>query len=307
MQLLRHVLLLSATAVASGCMVESGSVMDGADDPGDGDGDGDGGGGADAGATGDSPDGGGGGAAAVSMARVVVQSQVEPYRGNQPDLPGDSAVEMVQQALADKGFNVTADGWFGNETAAGYSDWQKSLGYSGLAANGIPGPTSLAMLGEGRFEVEDLIQIGPHTTFTGRTVNQRTRDMLAEAQAILGFDIVLSQGSYNAGGVDASAGTHDGGGAIDVSVSALSTTQRWQTVKALRTVGFAAWLRTPDQGDWPYHIHGIAVGDTDLPTSARNQVADYYVGKNGLASHAADNTPAEYRVPFTWWEQHTGN
>ena len=306
MQRLRHVLLLSATAVAFGCSVESGVPTGDSDDPGDGDGGG--GGGADAGASGDSPDaGGGGGAAAVSMARVVVQSQVEPYRGDQPDLAGDVAVEAVQQALADKGFNVTADGWFGNETATSYSNWQKSLGYSGLAANGIPGPTSLATLGEGRFEVEDLIQIGPHTTFSGKTVNQRTRDMLAEAQTILGFNIVLSQGSYNAGGVDASAGTHDGGGAIDVSVSALSTTQRWQTVKALRTVGFAAWLRTPDQGDWPYHIHGIAVGDTDLPISARNQVADYYVGKNGLASHAADNTPADYRVPFTWWEAHTGN
>jgi len=46
--------------------------------------------------------------------------------------------------------------------------------------------------------------------------------------------------------------------------------------------------------------HAIAIGDTDLSIAARNQVADYSVGRNGLAWHAADNTPGAYRVPFTW-------
>ena len=240
----------------------------------------------------------------IRMDRLVVQSQVEPFRGNQPSLPGDFAVERVQAALLDEGFAVTVDGWFGNETANRYADWQKQLGYSGLGANGIPGPASLAALGEDRFEITKKIIVGPHTTFSGKTVNQRTKAMLQEAQDLLGFNIVITQGSYNAGGVSQSAGTHDGGGAIDISVSNLTTTQRWKTVKALRTVGFAAWLRTPSQGNWPYHIHAIAIGDTDLSISARNQVADYFVGKNGLASHAADNTPAAYQVPFTWWEEY---
>lgn len=239
----------------------------------------------------------------VSMSLVVLQSQVEPFRGNQPELPGDAPVMLVQEALAAQGFTVTADGWFGNETAGAYSDWQGRLGYTGLAANGIPGPTSLAMLGEGRYTVEDEIRIGAHVTRNGSTVNQRTFDMLEAADAMVAHDIVLSQGSYNAGGVAASAGTHDGGGAVDISVSALSTEQRWQTVQALRTVGFAAWLRNPSQGPWPYHIHAIAIGDTDLSSGARDQVADYFVGKNGLASHVADDTPDAYRAPFTWWEQ----
>ena len=297
MQPLRHARLLAAASVIGvfGCTADTGSPID---EPGQGDGSG----GSDPGTSDDPPDG-----SPVSMDRLVVQSQVEPFRGDQPDLPGDVAVETVQRALGEEGFDVAVDGWFGSETAVVYADWQKSLGYSGLAANGIPGPASLAALGEGRFEVGDEIQIGSHTTFSGRTVNQRTHDMLVEAESILGYDIVLSQGSYNAGGVDASAGTHDGGGAADISVSALSTTERWETVKALRTVGFAAWLRSPDQGPWPYHIHAIAIGDTDLSIGARDQVADYYTGKNGLASHAADNTPDAYRSPFTWWEKYTAN
>jgi hypothetical protein len=240
------------------------------------------------------------------MDKLVLQSQVEPFRGDQPNLPGDADVELVQKALIAKGISVTADGWYGNGTATAYSKWQTSLGYSGLSANGIPGPTSLTKLGANRFSVTHPVNVGARTTYTGKTVNQRTRDMLAAADALVAHSIVLSQGSYNAGGVAASAGTHDGGGAIDVSVSALSTTQRWQTVKALRTVGFAAWLRSPDQGDWPYHIHAIAIGDTDVSVGARDQVADYYVGKNGLASHAADNTPTAYRAPFTWWEKYKG-
>ena len=243
----------------------------------------------------------------IAMDHLVLQAQVEPFRGDQPALPGDFAVEQVQMALVAEGFNATVDGWFGNETASIYAAWQEQLGFTGLDANGIPGPSSLAALGVDRFEIQRPISIGPKTTHSGKTVNQRTYDMIVAADALLDHSIVISQGSYNAGGVPASAGTHDGGGAVDVSVSSLTTSQRWKTVKAMRTVGFAVWLRNPNQGNWPYHIHAIAIGDTDLSVGARNQVADYYVGKNGLASHADDDTPAEYQVPFTWWEEYSGS
>jgi hypothetical protein len=242
----------------------------------------------------------------VVMDELVVQSQVEPFRGDQPTLAGDLSVELVQAALAEEGFTITVDGWFGNDTADTYSSWQTQLGYSGIGANGIPGPSSLAELGIDRFLIEQEILVGGQTSHSGKTINQRTKDMVAAAEALFGQGITVTQGSYNAGGVSASAGTHDGGGTIDVSVLSLNETQRWELIKALRTVGFAAWLRTPSQGNWPYHIHAVAVGDTDMSQSARNQVADYYVGLNGLASHAADNTPAAYQVPFTWWEEYQG-
>jgi peptidoglycan hydrolase-like protein with peptidoglycan-binding domain len=239
----------------------------------------------------------------VNMEQVVVQAQVEPLRG-QTGLAGNDSVRLVQSALRAKGFSTAVDGWYGNSTTSAYSAWQRRLGYSGLNANGLPGPTSLTKLGYNRFNVIRKISVGGRTTWSGKTVNQRTRNMLASADAKVPFSLVVTQGSYNAGGVAASAGTHDGGGAVDISVSALSSTQRWQAVAALRTVGFAAWLRTPSQGNWPYHIHAIAIGDTDLASGARNQVADYYVGKNGLASHAADNTPSAYRRAFTWYEKY---
>lgn len=148
------------------------------------------------------------------------------------------------------------------------------------------------------------VHIGKRVQFDGVTVNERTRDMIKAAEKMAGFDLPLSQGSYNAGGVAASAGTHDGGGAIDVSIDQLGEKQRWKAVEALRDVGFAAWYRNPSQGPWPYHIHAIAIGDTDLAPAAAGQVDDYRNGTDGLADGAPDNTPKQYRAHPTTWEKY---
>ena len=181
-----------------------------------------------------------------------------------------------------------------------YAAYQRSLGHTGLGANGLPGPTSLKALGSNRFTVTRVISPGSRTTYHGKTMNTRTRAMLVEAERRLGRQVGVTQGSYNPGGVGASAGTHDGGGALDISVSGLTTAQRTATVKALRQVGFAAWLRTPAQGDWGYHIHAIAINDTDLSSGAQHQAGDYYLGRNGLANRAADDGPQVTKV--TWEE-----
>ena len=255
---------------------------------------------------------------AVDMTAVTAAAQVEGYRGNQPALGDDPSTRLVQLALTARGFRVTADGHFGRTTAAAYTKYQKSLGYKGVDANGIPGPQSLSRLGQGRFVVTRVVQIGSRNDRYGtKRVNTRTKLMLAAADAKLPFKITVSQGSYciltKAGCAKASAGTHDAGGSIDIKVSGLTTKQRWQTVQALRSVGFAAWYRVPSQcgGCWSAHIHAIAIGDTDLwqkngKTTSRDQVADYYVGRNGLSGHARDNTPAAYRSAFTTWERFAG-
>ena len=248
----------------------------------------------------------------VDMARVLAAAQVEPRCGDRSGLADNASTKLVQSALKAKGISTTADGWYGNGTTSSYATWQKRLGYGGIDANGLPGVTSLTKLGTNRFSVAHKVNVGSRTdTYGGKRVNTRTRQMLQAADNLLPrWNFSLTQGSYNPGGVSASAGTHDGGGVVDVSVNGLSSTQMWQEVKALRTVGFAAWLRTPSQG-FSYHIHAVAIGDPDIWQKdgghvARDQVCDYYIGKNGLASHSADNTPSSYRVPFTWWERYKG-
>ena len=239
----------------------------------------------------------------VSLMHVVIQSEVEPSQGNQPAF-GDEYARNVQRALVAKGISTSVDGWFGNGTRNSYRTWQQRLGYSGLDASGTPGPTSLTTLGQNRFVVGGRYSIGSKVKFRSQKywVNERTRAMIYAAERILGYRLVLTQGSYSTG-VGASAGTHDGGGAIDVNLSNWSMTKIWQTVKALRQVGFAAWYRSPTS-DWGRHIHAMAIGDYDINRGIGNdQIGDYLVGKDGLSGHRPDNTPAAYRAPFTWWER----
>ncbi|MBB3061760.1 peptidoglycan-binding protein [Microbulbifer rhizosphaerae] len=241
----------------------------------------------------------------VNMERLVVAAMVDPPKSGTGITPGAGAhVESVERALSAKGLLSSryVDGHFGSSTISAYAQWQRNLGYSGLDANGLPGPTSLRQLGSGRFNVTRVINTGSRwESYGGKRVNTRTKRMLAAADAKVSWSLVLTQGSYTSSN-PGSAGTHDGGGVVDISVSGMSATQRWKTVKALRDVGFAAWLRTPAQG-FAYHIHAVAVADTDMSRTAQAQVHDYYFGRNGLRGHAGDNTPSSYRSSFTWWEQ----
>src|SRR6478609_2702575 len=109
-----------------------------------------------------------------------------------------------------------------------------------------------------------------HVSFGGETVDRRTRDMLREAQRIANEQdpsigkFHLSQGSFSHS-VGASAGTHDGPGAFDLSIRGYSEHQKQVIALSLRRVGFASWRRFPSQGPWPEHIHGIAIGTKGLP------------------------------------------
>lgn len=146
------------------------------------------------------------------------------------------------------------------------------------------------------------IDLGHDSSGRPIVINGRTRDMLAAANKKLGFTPVIVQGSYRAGhGASASAGTHDGGGVVDLRVAyglpARMTANK--VVRALREVGFAAWHRTPAQG-FDEHVHAVAIGDRDLSPSAHQQVVDYRAGRNGLANHGADDGP---KVPIVTWEQ----
>jgi peptidoglycan hydrolase-like protein with peptidoglycan-binding domain len=243
----------------------------------------------------------------VDMEMVLLAAQIDPPKADTGLTPeAASHVLEVERALNAEGLLSAGavDGHYGTSTVAAYTAWQESLGFSGIDANGIPGITSLTRLGDGRFTVTRTVSTGSRTdTYGGKQVNTRTSNILAAAEAMLSWSLVLSQGSYTSAD-PTSAGTHDGGGVVDVSVTDLTTTQRWETVQALRMVGFAAWLRDPSQGSWPYHIHAAAVSDPDLAPVASNQIHDYYFGKNGLANHAADDTPTDYQVAFTWWERY---
>lgn len=148
----------------------------------------------------------------------------------------------------------------------------------------------------------------------GVQLNARTLAMLDRAQELYsagGGEIqlreALTQGSYNAGGVAASFGTHDAGGAVDISVRDPAT---WSVlygeldplIRALRVAGFAAWVR--EEGElYPgsaIHIHAIAVADRELSEAARAQIDGrfgYLRGFNGLPQANGAPIPDRYGGP----------
>ncbi|MER7893781.1 peptidoglycan-binding domain-containing protein [Micromonospora sp. NPDC094482] len=240
----------------------------------------------------------------VDMEALIKAAQIDPRRADTAITSGSKdSVLQVERALQARGLLTATyvDGHFGTSTIAAYAAYQRSLGYSGLDATGLPGPTSLRLLGEQRFTITRSLSPGSVVTLRGAQVNTRTRSMLFEAERLLGAQLTITQGSYSSS-TPASAGTHDGGGALDLSVSGMSSTYRTNVVRQLRRVGFAAWLRTPSQGDWPYHIHAIALADTDQSIGAQHQAGDYYLGLNGLANRAADDGPAV--TPKLSWEEY---
>lgn len=112
---------------------------------------------------------------------------------------------------------------------------------------------------------------------------------------------LITQGGYNNGAVPASAGTHDGGGVIDVAASLVDTAAKR---KIWRRSGWAMWHRTPAEGNWPEHGHGVLIGCKHASAGAKRQVMAYKAGRNGLANGAADQGP---KVAVVTWQQALAN
>jgi hypothetical protein len=83
----------------------------------------------------------------VDLSRLVAAARSNPKASGTPVTY--AGVRIVETALVDAGLlaKVYSDGHFGTATVDAYAKWQRRLGYSGSAADGIPGKTSLTKLG----------------------------------------------------------------------------------------------------------------------------------------------------------------
>jgi hypothetical protein len=160
-----------------------------------------------------------------------------------------------------------------------------------------PTPTQTASI-YCKAPVEDYTRV----EVNGEMLNRRTEVMLDWAVEIYGGPGDLkrvAQGSYT-NELDASFGTHAGGGAVDISIRnpANPSERLFDEVEAmifaLRHAGFAAWYREagavyPDSAP---HIHAIAIGDRELSPAAEAQLTGPYGYFSGL-----DGLPPEYGGP----------
>lgn len=234
----------------------------------------------------------------------------------------DTMVKAVAAGHASNGVGptqITWPGYFPDAKAKGYELWDPlsnmkygfkllafyaHLGWqeAGARYNGKTsyGKTFARRVDEWKLKLE--VPTVAKVTWRGKKFDSRTRDMLVELDRLVGpkIQILPTQGSYSTG-TAASAGTHAGGGACDLSVAELTADQIKLVVFLARRVGFAAWHRLPSEGDWGAHIHMIACECDDLSPSAERQVTSYRIGKSGLASNKADKHKA-LGAPVTVWE-----
>lgn len=99
----------------------------------------------------------------------------------------------------------------------------------------------------------------------------------------------LGQGSYSFS--DKSAGTHAGGGSLDIMFAGLNAKQRRATVKWLRRAGFAAWAR--EGAAWGQnndHAHAVLLGHRTASPQAKAQMAAFENHRDGLAGDNWDST-----------------
>ena len=86
----------------------------------------------------------------VDVSRLVTAARTDPG-ARQGHVTYMTGVYLVETALVKVGYlakTYAGDGSFGSRTVDAYARWQRHLGYSGTAADGIPGRTSLAKLGD---------------------------------------------------------------------------------------------------------------------------------------------------------------
>lgn len=146
-------------------------------------------------------------------------------------------------------------------------------------------------------EVNEVPDPLSRPAWRGRSnVDALTISVIEAAERDVGRTFTVTQGSYQST-VEASAGTHDGGGAVDL---------RWSDVLddgvlALRQRGMFASRRRPSEGPWVEHVHGVVVDHPLLSASAARQVAAYRRGRNGLANDGPDRGPRITPIPRPVW------
>lgn len=167
-------------------------------------------------------------------------------------------------------------------------DRRSLLRAGGLAAVGL-GALSLGLAGSGAPAAHAATRIHGYAACTcmARSLPM-IEDRLRKAGGIVrDLSGLITQGAYS-GGVQASAGTHNGGGAIDVHYTTADTDEK---ILAWRRSGVAMWRRRPWEGPWGEHAHGIWIGCDHVSSGAANQIRAYRDGRNGLANNARDPHP----------------
>lgn len=123
---------------------------------------------------------------------------------------------------------------------------------------------------------DQRIKVGEYANGRAKYVTRRHYAKIKLAEKRLGYPITVVQGSYHTG-VKASAGTHDGGGCLD-----LAPFEWKRKCRVFRELGDTAWHRTALPDVWSEHIHTVDLGCGNLAHISKKQVKGYRDGMDGL-------------------------
>jgi hypothetical protein len=130
--------------------------------------------------------------------------------------------------------------------------------------------SSVARFGDQR------VKVGEYANGKPKYVTRRHYAKIKLAEKKLGYPITVVQGSYHTG-VKASAGTHDGGGCLDLAPF------DWKhKCRVFRELGDTAWHRAALPDVWSEHIHTVDLGSANLASICIQQVKDYRANLDGL-------------------------
>ena len=132
-------------------------------------------------------------------------------------------------------------------------------------------------------------------TRAGRRYTPDFDAALLDAEKEAGGTWRRTQGGWNAGGVAASAGTHDRD-AVDYSVAGKSEAEVAKLITACRKRGLVASFRTTRIGKWgvraqgfrSYHVHIVGNLWGHQSSGAAHQAREYRAGRDGLAGRGPD-------------------
>ncbi len=116
------------------------------------------------------------------------------------------------------------------------------------------------------------------------------------ARGLIRHNIDIFQQGYNAGGVAASAGTHDRGGCTDVGQFTDDQLAVW------RALGWTQQHRSTAQGFSGDHGHGWPKGCPHLSRGARFQASEWEAGRNGLRSAGPITGPGPKGAKTPTWQ-----
>lgn len=172
-----------------------------------------------------------------------------------------------QAAAAYNGSEAYADQMDGR-----FAQWQRLLGTADAA-----GPAA-DFASASRVAAAPESDAYARVSWRGHSFDKMTVAAILSAEQRLGYQIVITQGSYNTS-VAASGQTHAGGGALDIHYDPRTSDD---IVLSLRQTGFAAWRRFALANVWPDHIHAQLIGNAQASADAKKQWSDYKAGLDGL-------------------------